>query len=90
GGAVHTAATIPGRPAYRFDTCPVVHTMITMTSILDELRLAAVGLEYRETDPFTTSSFPDGAIVRFSRSVARTGDAIARMPRHIIGGRPIS
>ncbi len=78
GGAVNTAATIPERPEYRFDTCSVVHNMINMTSILDELRLGEAGLEYIETDPFTTSFFPDGAAVRFYRSVDRTCEEIAR------------
>lgn len=78
GGAVHTAATIPGMPGYAFDTCSVVHNMINMTTILDELALAQVGLEYIETDPFTVSFFPNGAQVRFYRSVERTCDEIAR------------
>ncbi len=78
GGAVNTAATISDRPEYHFDTCSVVHNMINMTSILDELRLGEVGLEYIETDPFTTSFFPDGAAVRFYRSVDRTCEEIAR------------
>ncbi len=78
GGAVHTAATIPAMPDYRFDTCSVIHNMINMTTILGELDLAGVGLEYIETDPFTISFFPDGAQVRFYRSVERTCAEIAR------------
>ena len=78
GGAAHTAATIPLTPGYRFDTCSVVHNMINMTTVLDELRLADVGLAYVETDPFTTSFFPDGSYVRFYRSVERTCTEIAR------------
>ncbi len=78
GGAAHTAATIAGAPDYRFDTCSVVHNMINMTTVLDELRLADVGLSYVETDPFTTSFFPDGSYVRFYRSVERTCTEIAR------------
>ncbi len=78
GGAAHTAATIAGKPGYRFDTCSVVHNMINMTTVIEELRLQDVGLVYIETDPFTTSHFPDGAVVRFYRSVERTCDEIAR------------
>ena len=72
GGAVHTAETIQGCPGHRFDTCSVVHNLINMTAIRDELRLHEAGLEYIETDPFTISFFPDGACVRFYRSVERT------------------
>ena len=78
GGATHTGPTIPDHPDHRFDTCSVVHNMINMTSILDELRLAEVGLEYVETDPFITSFFPDGSHVRFYRSVERTCAELAR------------
>lgn len=78
GGAVHTAETIPEAPGYRFDTCSVVHNLINMTSIREELRLDEVGLEYIETDPFTVSFFPDGSCVRFYRSVERTCEEIAR------------
>lgn len=78
GGAVHTAATIEALPNFRFDTCSVVHNMINMTTVLDELRLADVGLRYIETDPFVTSCFPDGTYVRCYRSVERTCTEIAR------------
>jgi phytoene dehydrogenase-like protein len=72
GGAVHTAETIPSAPGHRFDTCSVVHNLINMTGILDELRLADLGLTYIETDPFTVSFFSDGTCTRFYRSVERT------------------
>lgn len=78
GGAVHTASTIPGAPGYRFDTCSVVHNLINMTSIPQELHLRDAGLEYVETDPFTVSFFPDGTCVRFYRSVERTCEELAR------------
>lgn len=78
GGAVHTAETISEAPGYRFDTCSVVHNLINMTSIREELRLDEAGLEYIETDPFTVSFFPDGSCVRFYRSVDRTCEEIAR------------
>jgi phytoene dehydrogenase-like protein len=78
GGAAHTTPTIAGAPGYRFDTCSVVHNMINMTSVLDELRLHDAGLKYIETDPFTISIFPDGACVRLYRAVDRTCADIAR------------
>ena len=78
GGAAHTAATIADRPEYLFDTCSVVHNMINMTTVPAELRLADMGLEYTETDPFTVSFFPDGSSVRLYRSLDRTCGEIAR------------
>ncbi len=78
GGAAHTAETIADRPGYRFDTCSVIHNMINMTTVIEELRLEEMGLEYIETDPFTISYFPGGEVVRFYRSVERTCDEIAR------------
>ncbi|MCA1670259.1 MAG: NAD(P)/FAD-dependent oxidoreductase [Thermomicrobia bacterium] len=78
GGAVHTTETIADSSGYRFDTCSVIHNMINMTTVIEELCLQDVGLAYIETDPFTISYFPDGKIVRFYRSVDRTCDEIAR------------
>lgn len=77
GGAVHTAETIPEVPGYYFDTGSVVHNLIHMTSVIDELQLRKAGLEYVETNPFTTSVFPGGRCARFYRSVDRTCDEIA-------------
>jgi phytoene dehydrogenase-like protein len=78
GGAVHTAETIPGASGYRFDTCSVVHNLVNMTTIPDELRLEEAGLEYVETDPFAVAFLPDGEHVRYYRSVERTCEEIAR------------
>lgn len=78
GGAVHTVETIQEAPGFRFDTCSVVHNLINMTSIPQELRLHEAGLDYVETDPFITSFFPDGSHIRFYRSVERTCEEIAR------------
>ncbi|HEV2124232.1 MAG TPA: NAD(P)/FAD-dependent oxidoreductase, partial [Chloroflexota bacterium] len=78
GGATHTAETVPEAPGHRFDTCSVVHNLIQMTSIQDELRLRDVGLEYVETDPFVTTFLPDGRSLRFYRSVERTCTEIAQ------------
>jgi phytoene dehydrogenase-like protein len=82
GGAVHTAETIPTVPGFHFDTCSVVHNLINMTSIPDELELREVGLEYIETDPFSVSFFSDGTCARFYRSVDRTCQELARFSAH--------
>ena len=82
GGAVHTAETIREAPGFRFDTCSVVHNLINMTSIPEELRLREVGLEYVETDPFIAAFLPDGTCIRFYRSVERTCEEIARFSKH--------
>ena len=78
GGASHTAATIPAAPDFRFDTGSVAHNMIQMSTVLDELRLGELGLEYLETDPFMTACLPGGRYLRFYRSVERTCAEIAR------------
>lgn len=90
GGCVHTAETIERAPGFRFDTCSVVHNLIRMTSIAEELDLEAVGLRHVETDPFSVSFFPDGPVVRFYRSVERTCREIARYsPRDARASRGI-
>jgi hypothetical protein len=78
GGAVHTAETIPTVPGFHFDTCSVVHNLINMTSIPDELELREVGLEYIETDPFTVSFFPIGPVLAsIDRSIGRARNSRA-------------
>ncbi len=76
GGAVCTEEIIPG---YRFDVGSSVHLMFRMTPILDELGLAAHGLEYIEMDPWAYHPV-EGAEggVTFYRSVERTCESIAR------------
>ncbi|MGQ0617242.1 MAG: phytoene desaturase family protein [Acidimicrobiia bacterium] len=74
GGGSRTEERIPG---YRFDTHSVAHNIINMTSIPDELGLAAAGLEYREMDPFSIAVHEDGRRVRFSRSIEATVASIA-------------
>jgi phytoene dehydrogenase-like protein len=78
GGGSRSEETIPG---YRFDTHSVAHNIINMTSIPRDLDLAAVGLEYREMDPFAVALFADGRRVRFHRSVDRTVASIAEVDR---------
>ncbi len=77
GGGSRTEATVPDAPDFRFDTHSVAHNMINMTSIPDELDLAAAGLRYLEMDPFAAGFFADGRVVRFFRDLDRTVDSIA-------------
>ncbi|WP_158553975.1 phytoene desaturase family protein [Micromonospora deserti] len=78
GGGSRTDELLPG---YRFNTHSAAHNIINATDIVDDLRLAEVGLAYREMDPFSTAVFTDGMVVRFHRSVAATVESIARADR---------
>jgi len=49
GGAVCTEEKIPG---YRFDVGSSAHIMFKATGIMEELKLADMGLEYYEMDPW--------------------------------------
>ena len=49
GGAVCTEEIVPG---YRFDVGSSAHIMFRSTPIMEELGLAAHGLEYLEMDPW--------------------------------------
>ncbi len=69
GGGSRTDELLPG---YRFNTHSAAHNIINSTGIVEELGLGAVGLEYREMDPFSVAVHRDGAIVRFYRSVEQT------------------
>jgi len=76
GGGSRTGER-PGLPGYRFDLHSAAHNIINMTSIPDELDLAAAGLIYQEMDPFSVAVFADGRRVRFHRSIEATVDSIA-------------
>ncbi len=71
----------PGLPGFRFDLHSAAHNIINMTSIPDELDLAAAGLIYQEMDPFSIAVFADGRRVRFHRSIEATVDSIAATDR---------
>jgi phytoene dehydrogenase-like protein len=73
GGGSRTEELVPG---YRFNTHSAAHNIINATGIVEELRLRAVGLDYREMDPFSIAVHRDGAIVRFHRSVEQTVESI--------------
>lgn len=74
GGGSRTEETIPG---YRFDLHSAAHNIINMTSIPEELDLAAAGLQYQEMDPFSVAMGADGRRVRFFRSIEATVASIA-------------
>ncbi|MDK3255340.1 phytoene desaturase family protein [Blastococcus capsensis] len=74
GGGSRTEEVLPG---HRFDLHSAAHNIIQATGIIEDLDLAAAGLEYREMDPFSVSVFRDGRIVRFFRDVGATVDSIA-------------
>jgi phytoene dehydrogenase-like protein len=73
GGGSRTDELVPG---YRFNTHSAAHNIINATGIVEELGLRAIGLEYREMDPFSIAVHRDGAIVRFHRSVEQTIESI--------------
>ncbi len=73
GGGSRTEELVSG---YRFNTHSAAHNIINATGIVEELGLRAVGLEYREMDPFSIAVHRDGAIVRFHRSVEQTVESI--------------
>jgi phytoene dehydrogenase-like protein len=73
GGGSRTDELVPG---YRFNTHSAAHNILQATDIVAELDLTAVGLDYREMDPFSIAVFADGQIVRFFRSVERTVESI--------------
>lgn len=78
GGGARTEETLPG---YRFDMHSVAHNIINMTSIPQELRLAEVGLEYIEMNPFSVAIRADGQRVRFYRSIKATLASIASIDK---------
>jgi phytoene dehydrogenase-like protein len=78
GGGARTDETVPG---YRFDMHSVAHNLINMTTIPDELELAAAGLVYQEMDPFSIAVHADGRRVRFFRSIEQTVASIAEVNR---------
>jgi phytoene dehydrogenase-like protein len=60
GGAVSTVERFPG---YRMDAGSSAHIMIRHTGIVEDLDLAACGLEYQDLDPWGYAPFGDEAIV---------------------------
>lgn len=73
GGAVSTVERFPG---YRMDVGSSAHIMVRHTGIVEDLDLAAVGLEYQDLDPWGFAPFGDEALV-FSVDLTATCDSIA-------------
>ena len=76
GGGSRTDELVPG---HRFDTHSAAHNLVQASGVLEDLRLAELGLRYVEMDPFSVSVGLDGSIIRFSRSVERTVASIAEV-----------
>lgn len=81
GGAVSTVERFPG---YHMDVGSSAHIMVRHTGIVEELDLAAHGLEYQDLDPWGYAPFGDEAIAlhvdldRACQSIAKVcGDADA-------------
>jgi phytoene dehydrogenase-like protein len=73
GGAVSTVERFPG---YRMDVGSSAHIMVRHTGIVEDLDLAACGLEYQDLDPWGFAPFGDEALL-FSVDLAATCDSIA-------------
>jgi phytoene dehydrogenase-like protein len=77
GGAVCTEEIVPG---YRFDVGSSAHIMFRGTPIMEELDLAAHGLEYIEMDPWAFYPVPgEAAGISFYRDLEKTCESIARV-----------
>ena len=77
GGAVCTEEIVPG---YRFDVGSSAHIMFRSTPIMDELGLAAHGLEYVEMDPWGFYPIPGTEqSISFYRDLARTCASIGQV-----------
>jgi phytoene dehydrogenase-like protein len=74
GGAVVTEEIIPG---FKFDLGGSAHILIHHTPILQDLKLAAYGLEYIDLDPLFFAPFPDGSQITIWKDVDRTCQSIA-------------
>ncbi|MDP9101003.1 MAG: NAD(P)/FAD-dependent oxidoreductase [Actinomycetota bacterium] len=79
GGAVSTVERFPG---YLMDRGSSAHIMIRHTGIVEELELAAMGLEYQDLDPWGFAPFGETAI-EFWVDLNRTCESIAAL----CGGR---
>ncbi len=77
GGAVCTEEIVPG---YKFDVGSSAHIMFRSTPIMDELGLAAHGLEYIEMDPWGFYPVPGtDQGISFYRDLGKTCESIAQI-----------
>ena len=74
GGAVVTEEQIPG---FKFDLGGSAHILIHHSPIIQDLNLAAYGLEYIDVDPLFFAPFPDGSHITIWRDIDKTCETIA-------------
>ena len=74
GGAVVTEEIVPG---FQFDLGGSAHILINHTPIVQDLNLAAYGLDYLELDPLFFAPFPDGSHITIWKDVDQTCESIA-------------
>ena len=79
GGAVVTEEIVPG---FQFDLGGSAHILIHHTPIVEDLNLAAYGLEYIELDPLFFAPFPDGSHLFIWKDLDRTCESIAAISQH--------
>jgi phytoene dehydrogenase-like protein len=75
GGAVSTVERFPG---YRMDRGSSAHVMVRHTGIVEDLRLAEMGLEYQDMDPWGFAPFGEEAIT-FHVDLDRTCASIEKV-----------
>lgn len=75
GGAVSSAQIVPN---YTFDYGGSAHILIRLTPIMEELKLAAYGLDYIDIDPLFFAPYPDGDYLFIHRSEAKTVDELEK------------
>ncbi len=76
GGAVVTEEIVPG---FKFDLGGSAHILIHHTPIIQDLNLAAYGLEYIDLDPLFFTPFPDGSHFFIWKDLDRTCESIAQI-----------
>ncbi|MEZ4584049.1 MAG: NAD(P)/FAD-dependent oxidoreductase [Caldilineaceae bacterium] len=74
GGAVVTEEIVPG---FKFDLGGSAHILIHHTPVVQDLNLAAYGLEYIDVDPLFWAPFPDGSHITIWQDLDRTCESIA-------------
>ncbi len=76
GGAVVTEEHVPG---FKFDLGGSAHILIHHTPIIQDLKLAAYGLDYIDIDPLFFAPFPDGSHLFIWKDLDRTCESIAKI-----------
>lgn len=76
GGAVVTEEIIRG---FKFDLGGSAHILINQTPVVQDLDLAAYGLDYIDVDPLFVCPFPDGSHFTIWKDLDRTCESIAQI-----------